>query len=204
MGYYTIRIYPSRQDTTTIVTEFRNLIYNRLPMGMRASGDIFQAKLDELLGDIKAVKTYIDNILVLSKDWFRNHIEKLIMIFGRLCAAGLKVNTPKCSFGLKEITYLGYVMTREVVEPDSKKVQGIMDTRRLATTTEAPALIGMVQYYRDIWTRRSHVLAPLKEADNGPKGRRILWNDALESYFKELKCMGSADKLLSYPDWKLP
>ena len=204
MGYYTIRIYPSRQDTTTIVTEFRNLIYNRLPMGMRASGDIFQAKLDELLGDIKAVKTYIDNILVLSKDWFRNQIEKLIMIFGRLCAAGLKVNTPKCSFGLKEITYLGYVMTREVVEPDSKKVQGIMDTRRLATTTEAPALIGMVQYYRDIWTRRSHVLAPLKEADNGPKGRRILWNDALESYFKELKCMGSADKLLSYPDWKLP
>ena len=34
------------------------------------------------------------------------------MIVGRLCAAGLKVNPSKCSFGLKEIPYLGYVITR--------------------------------------------------------------------------------------------
>ena len=55
---------------TTIVTEFRKFRYNRLPMGMCASGDIFQAKLDELLGDIEGVKKYIDDILVLSKDSF--------------------------------------------------------------------------------------------------------------------------------------
>ena len=39
-------------------------------MGMCASGGIFQAKVDELLGDIKGVKTYIDDILVLGKDIF--------------------------------------------------------------------------------------------------------------------------------------
>ena len=54
-----------------------------------------------------------------------------------------------------------------------------------------------------MWPRRSHVLAPLKEAASGPKGRKILWNDALESYFKELNHMVSAEILLSYPDWKL-
>ena len=52
MGYYTISISPASQDTTTIVTEFGKFIYNRLPMGMCASGDIFQAKVDELLSDI--------------------------------------------------------------------------------------------------------------------------------------------------------
>ena len=30
-----------------------------------------------------------------------------------------------------------------------------------------------------------------------------LWNDALESSFKELKRMVSAETLLSYPDWKM-
>ena len=61
----------------------------------------------------------------------------------------------------------------------------------------------MVRYYRDMWPRLSHVLALLKEAASGPKGRKIFWNDALESYFKELKRMVSAETLLSYPDWKL-
>ena len=41
--------------------------YDRIPMGLCASGDIFKAKVDEILGDIGGVKTYIDNILVLGK-----------------------------------------------------------------------------------------------------------------------------------------
>ena len=61
----------------------------------------------------------------------------------------------------------------------------------------------MVQYYRDMWTGRSHVLAPLTDSDNGPKGKNILWNEALESFFKQLKRMVSAETLLSYPDRKL-
>ena len=55
-------------------------------MGMCASGDIFQAKVYKMLGDIKVVKTYINNILVLSKERFSNHIEQLMTIFGRLRA----------------------------------------------------------------------------------------------------------------------
>ena len=43
-------------------------------MGMCASGDIFQAKVDEMFGDIKGVKTYIDYILVLSKERLSKHI----------------------------------------------------------------------------------------------------------------------------------
>ena len=95
MGYDTIRLSPASQDMATIVTEFGKLRYNRLPMGMCASGDIFQAKEDELNGDIKGVKTYIDDIIVLGKDSFEKHIEQLIIIFGILRAADLKVNAPK-------------------------------------------------------------------------------------------------------------
>ena len=55
-----------------------------------------------------------------------------------------------------------------------------------------------------MWPRWSHILAPLTEADSFPKGRKILWNDALEIYFKELKRMVYYETLLSYPYWKLP
>ena len=79
-------------------------------MGMWASGDILQAKIDELLGDIEGIKTYIDDILVLRKGCFTNHIEQPRIIFVRFCTSGLKVSVPKYSFGLKEITYLCYVI----------------------------------------------------------------------------------------------
>ena len=79
---------------TTIVTEFGKFRYNRLPMGMCASGDIFQAKVDELIGDIEGIKTYIDDILILIKNIFEKHIDQLRILFGRLCTAGLKVSTP--------------------------------------------------------------------------------------------------------------
>ena len=70
MGYYIIRLSPASQDTTTVVTELGKFKYNFLPMGMRASGYIFQAKVDELLGDINGIKTYIYDILFLGKDIF--------------------------------------------------------------------------------------------------------------------------------------
>ena len=88
---------------TKIVTEFGKFRYNLLLMGMRSLGDIFQAKVDNLLGDIEGIKTHIDNKLFLIKDVFYKHIEKLRIIVGRFCAAGLKVNAPRCSFGLNTI-----------------------------------------------------------------------------------------------------
>ena len=74
MGYYNIRLLHASQNMMTIVTEFSKFRYNHLPMCMCASGGIFQSQVDELLGDIKGVKTYIDDILVLSNERFYEHI----------------------------------------------------------------------------------------------------------------------------------
>jgi hypothetical protein len=131
MGYYTIRLTPGAKDMTmTIVTEFGKFRYNVLPMGMCCSGDIFQAKVDELLGDIEVVKTYIDDILVINKGSFDDHLEQLDVCFDRIKKAGLKVKADKCSFGLSQISYLGYIISREGIKPDPKKIQGIMDMQK--------------------------------------------------------------------------
>ena len=71
MGYYNIRLSPTIQDMTTIITRFGKFRYNCLPMKMCDSGGIFQAKVDKLIVDIEGVKNYMDDILVLSKDSFK-------------------------------------------------------------------------------------------------------------------------------------
>ena len=59
---------------TEIVKKFGKFKYKFIPMGMCASGDIFQAKVDELIVDIVGVKKYINDILVLRKEIFSKHI----------------------------------------------------------------------------------------------------------------------------------
>ena len=87
MRYFTIRISPASQDKTSIVNEFGVFMYNFLVMGMCASVDIFQAKLDKIIGDIEGVKTYINYISVLIKKISSKYIEKLRVIFGRFLSA---------------------------------------------------------------------------------------------------------------------
>jgi Reverse transcriptase (RNA-dependent DNA polymerase). len=84
MGYYTIRLTPGAKDLPTIVTKFGNFRYNVLPMGMCCSGDVFQGKVDQLLCDIKGVKTYINDILVISKGSFNDHLKQLDTCFKRI------------------------------------------------------------------------------------------------------------------------
>ena len=103
-----------------------------------------------MFGDIEKFKTYTDDIIVFRKDCFKKHIYQPSIIFVRLRAEGLNVNAPKCDFGLKDIPYLSCVIKKEGIKPYPKKVQGIMDIGRPATTTEAQALIGMVHYYIDM------------------------------------------------------
>ena len=96
MGYHTVYILPEIRNLNTIVTDFDKFRYNMLPMVMCASGDTFQAKVDELLSDsdIEGAKAYIENILVLGKGGYQ-HIDQLIIIFAGLCATVIKVNDNK-------------------------------------------------------------------------------------------------------------
>jgi hypothetical protein len=99
---------------------------------------------------------------------------------------------------------LGYIISREGIKPDPKKIQGIMDMQKPRTTTEARALVGMVQYYRDMWRRRSHIISPLTEVSSGPENKKLTWTDDLKKAFHELNQMVARETLLNYPDWSKP
>ena len=124
-------------------------------MGLCILGDIFQAKVNELLGDIEGLYAYIHDILLTTKGSFEEHLQQLRTCFQRFRNAGLKANAGKCSFRLKDIPYLGYIITCKGVKPDPKKIQGIVDLQHPKTTTKVKALtIEMVQYYQNMWKSR--------------------------------------------------
>jgi hypothetical protein len=81
----------------------------------------------------------------------------------RLHDAGLKVNAAKSSFCAHEIEYLGCILTREGIKPQSKKVQAILALNPPNNVKELRHFLSMVQYYWDMWARRSEMLAPLTD-----------------------------------------
>ena len=48
------------------------------------------------------------------------------------------------------------------------------------------------------------MLAPLSQVASFPIDRKIVWNNALESFFKEVNRVVSSQTMLSYPYWTIP
>ena len=67
-----------------------------------------------------------------------------------------------------------------------------MDMTHPTTSTEVRRLIGIVQYYRDLWPQRSHILAPLTEAAAGKTktSQNKMDRQKIERAFLEMKKNG--------------
>ena len=161
MGYYHIELSPRSKELCTLVFPFGKYEMQRLPMGLCNSPDIFQEKMSELMQDLDFVRTYIDDLLVLTKGSYDDHLEKLERVLVRIQQAGLKVNAKKSFFARGELEYLGYWITRDGIKPVPEKVQAILKIDTPKNRKELRSFIGIVNYYRDMWIKRSHVLAPL-------------------------------------------
>ena len=61
-------------------------------MGVMCAPDIFQQKMSDLMRHLEFVKVYIDDLLVITKGSFEDHLEKLRQVLSTLQKAGLKCN----------------------------------------------------------------------------------------------------------------
>ena len=110
MGYYTIRL-DSSQKICTLILPWGKYNYLCLPMGMTGSPDIFQEKMSSLMRTPEYVRVYLDDLLIITKDAYEDHLSKLRQVLEKLKQAGLRVNADKCFFARDEVEYLEYVLS---------------------------------------------------------------------------------------------
>ena len=67
MGYYHIELSAKSKEICTILTQWGKYEYQRLPMGLCNSPDIFQEKMSELFVGLDIVRVYIDDLLYVTK-----------------------------------------------------------------------------------------------------------------------------------------
>ena len=120
----------------------------------------------------------------------------------RLQKAGLKVNTSKSCFGAHKFDYLGYHVTRDGVMPIPKKVEAIQVLVVPKTRKQLRQFISMINFYRDMWQKRSYILAPLTALTS--KNIRYDWKDEHQKCFDAIKRVIGREVFLAYPDFNDP
>jgi hypothetical protein len=212
MGYYTIRLDQNASRICTITFPWEKYSYKRLPMGIAGSPDIFQSKMSEPMESLEYVQAYLDDLFYISRSSLEDHLKKLEEVLRRLCNSGLKVNAEKSTFCALEIEYLGYILTRDGIKPQSNKVQAILTIQPPTNVKQLRHFLGMVQYYHDLWARQSKMLAPLTslvgecsqtKVTRAKGTKKMPWhcNEFHQRAFNHVQATITREVVLAYPDF---
>ena len=202
MGFWAIALDHASQLLCTIVLPWGKYCYLRLPMGLNCSPDIYQEKISSIFSDLEQVIVYIDDICIITKGSFSEHLSLLNEVLQRLNKNNLKVHVKKCKFCCYETEFLGFKLTRQGLTPQQNKIEAILALRPPTTVRQVRSFLGFINYYKVFIPHRSGLLAPISNLVK--KGIKFVWSPECNTAFTTLKHILSRQVLLQYPNFSVP
>jgi hypothetical protein len=116
-------------------------------MGIANSLDVFQSKINQLMDGLDYVQAYLDNILIVTKNTYEDHLRKLETDLQKLHAANLKVKIEKSAFSTTLFELYGFHVTTSGNCPLTLKVEAIQQLKPPKTLKELRSLLGLINYH---------------------------------------------------------
>lgn len=202
-GFWQIPMDPETAHKSAFVTPTGIYQWKRMPFGLVNAPASFQALMTQVLKGLnwKTCLVYVDDILVFSNS-FQQHIQHLHDIFTRLESAGLTLKPNKCSFALKEVHYLGHVITKTGVKADVAKTDAVKTFPTPKSTKDVRSFLGLCNYYRKFIQGYSSLISPLTALLR--KDVKFKWSEECQAAFEQLKTALTSPPVLAYPDNSKP
>ena len=122
--YHHITLGKSSRAKTAFVTPFGKYEFLMAPFGLAQAPAYFQLLMNKVLKGLKFAMTYLDDIIIFSKNESQ-HLEHLETGLSHLREAGLMIKQSKCDFFKSEIHYLGHLISPEGISPLPNKLDCI-------------------------------------------------------------------------------
>ena len=114
----------SREITVFGTNTYGRLHYKRMPFGMKMSQDVFQIQMDRILEQCPGVIGINDDVIIYG--YTREDHDANLINFLNVCQMeGLCLSSKKLQLCRDRVSFFGAIYSREGVEPDPKKIQGI-------------------------------------------------------------------------------
>ena len=131
-GYWQIPLAEEDVKKTAFVTPDGNYEFIRMPFGMKNSGATLVQGLRMLISGLENVDSYIDDLIVYTKDW-DTHIRVLDEQMNRLQHANLTARQTKCMFGAKSVEFLGHQVGFDWITVNDDNLEKIRMAQRPTT-----------------------------------------------------------------------
>ena len=112
----------------------------------------------------------------------------------------LYAKLPNCEFWLREVSFLGLVISRGGIAVDLSMVDAVLQWETLKSVFEIRSFLGLVGCYRRFIDRFSKLALPLTQLT--PKGQMFVWDSKCEESFQELERLLISAPMLILPNPK--
>jgi hypothetical protein len=110
----------------------------------------------------KFIMFFLNDILVYSKDE-EEHKEHLRLVLYKLQDHILYAKLSKCEFWLKQVAFLGHVISKGGISVDPSKVQDVLSWKAPMSVSDIQSFLDLVGYYRRFIEGFSKISKPMTE-----------------------------------------
>jgi len=199
-GYNNARIKEGDEWKTAFTTHIRAYKPTVMYFGLTNSPATFQAMMNDLFRDLinqGDTATFIDDILVAT-DTEEGHNKLVEKVLRRLEENNLFVKPEKCKWKVREVEFLGVVISPKGVEMQKEKVEGVLNWPAPRNIKEVQKFLGLANYYRRFIKDFARIAAPLHVLVR--KEQKWKWEKEQEEAFEELKAVFTTEPILAIPD----
>jgi hypothetical protein len=156
--------------------------------------------INEIFSDMADVMViYIDDLMIYTKtDDIQEHERLGKKVLKRLEEHDLFAKPEKCTFGVKEVEFLGMIVSREGIKMDDSKVKAIREWPTPKTVRGVRSFLGLANFYRRFIEGYAQVARPLNDLTK--KNTPFAWKEAQQTAFDTLKNHFTTAPILAYPD----
>ena len=185
-GYHQLKIKPEDIPKTAFRTRYGHYEFLVMAFGLTNAPAAFMDLMNRVFKKYldKFVIVFIDDILIYSKSE-GEHAEHLRIVLGILRKEKLYAKFTKCEFWLREVQFLGHIVSSEGIRVDPAKIEAVLNWERPKTPTEVRSFMGLAGYYRRFVKDFSKIVVPLTKLTR--KNVKFEWTDKCEKSFQELK-----------------
>lgn len=145
-------------------------------------------------------EVYFDDIPIYSCIC-EDHLLHLNSVFSVLHDNHLVINLKKCSFLQPQINFLGFLISKDDIAVDPKKIEAINNWQQPKSVRDVQCFLGLASFYRKFIKNFSSIAEPLT---NCLKKNNFIWGKEQIGSFNPLKKLLASSPVLALPDFHKP